>query len=263
MVCGLPLSSVPPRERLSAWNAVPDLGARQEIVKTIATAPVRKMDKSTFGEGEVERTEVLTRYRRLKEFRLKHGNAIIKRLPKKTVLHWGKRIGLVRGKTFVASTMEEMTLVIDLAVYSTRSEKISPVERYRRSSKFAVGSEDDLMLDAMCRSFFSLFLVKRRHLAAGLILEDLLRQEEVWLMDEGLEQTASDGAVLASRATKPDAFHMTTGAPIPMIRDAIENVTAVHPFPDASLAGGATAEFVETVYRSAVSQGLMDTVVIE
>ena len=221
------------------------------------------MDQSTFGEGEVERTEVLMRYRRLRELSRKHGDAIIERLPKKTVLHWGKRIGLVRRKTFIASTMEEMTLGFDLAVYSTRSGKISPVERYRRSSKFAVGSEDDLMLDAMCRSRFSLFLVKRRHLATGLILEDLLRQEEVWLMDEGLEQSAPDGTVFASRATKPDAFHMTTGAPIPMTLDAIKNVAAVFPSPDASLADGADAKFVETVYRSAIDHGLMDAVVIE
>ena len=221
------------------------------------------MDQSTFGEEEVERTEVLMRYRRLRELSRKHGNAIIKRLPKKTVLHWGKRIGLVRGKTFIASTMEEMTLGVDLAVYSTRSGKTSPVERYRRSSKFAVGSEDDLLLDAMCRSRFSLFLVKRRHLATGLILEDLLRQEEVWLMDEGLEQTAQDGTIFASRVTKPDAFHMTTGAPIPMTRDAIEDVAAMVPTPDSSLADGADAKFVETIYRSAIDHGLMDTVVME
>ena len=232
-------------------------------MKTVATAPVGKMDKSTFGEGEVERTEVLMRYRRLREISRKHGDAIVERLPKKTVLHWGKRIGLVGRKTFIASTMEEMTFGFDLAVYSTRSGKISPVERYRRSPKFAVGSKDGLMLDAMCRSRFSLFLVKRRHSATGLILEDLLRQEEVWLMDEGLEQSAPDGTVFASRVTRPDAFHMTTGAPFPMTRDAIDDVAAVFPSPDASLADGADVKFVETVYRSAIDHGLMDTVVME
>ena len=221
------------------------------------------MDKSTFGEGDVERTEVLSRYRRLREVNRKHGHAIIERLSKKTLLHWGKRIGLVRRKTFIASTTEEMTLAFDLAVYSTRSGKLSPVERYRRSSGFAVGSKDDLMLDAMCRPRFSLFLVKRRHLAAGLILEDLLRQEEVWLLDERLEQTAPDGLVFASRAIRPDAFHMTTGAAIPMTRDAIEDVEAVFPFPDASHADGENVKFVETVYLSAINHGLMDAIVME
>ena len=88
------------------------------------------MNKSTFGEGEVERKEVLMRYRRLRELNRKHGAAIVERLPKKTVLHWGKRIGVMRGKTVIASTIEEITLVFDLAVYSTRSGKMSPVERW-------------------------------------------------------------------------------------------------------------------------------------
>ncbi len=82
-------------------------------------------------------------------------------------------------------------------------------------------------------------------------------------MDEGLEQTAPDGAVFASRVTKPDAFHMTTGAAVPMTRDAIEEVEAVFPFHDASLVDGANVKFIETVYRSAINHGLMDTIVIE
>ena len=82
-------------------------------------------------------------------------------------------------------------------------------------------------------------------------------------MDENLEQTVPDGDVFASRAIKPDAFHMTTGAPIPITRDALEDVSAVFPSPDASLAEGVTVKFVETVYRSAINHGLMDTVVME
>lgn len=221
------------------------------------------MDKSAFGEGEVERTEVLARYRRLRELSRIHGHAIVDTLSRKALLHWGKRIGVTRRKIFIASSIEEITLVFDLAVYSARSGKISPVELYRRSSKLAVGSDDDLLLDAMCHSRFSLFLVKRRHSATGLILEDLLRQEEVWLMDEGLERSAPDGIVLASRVIEPDAFHMTTGAAIPMPGDAIGNLATVFPSPGASLSDGANAEFVATVYRGAIDHGLMDAVVNE
>ena len=221
------------------------------------------MDKSTFGEGEVGRAEVLTRYRDLRELSRKHGNAIIARLPKRTVRYWGKRIGLAGRKAFVASSIEEITLAIDLALYSARPGRISPVERYGKTLRVATGSEDDPTLDAMCRSRFSLFLVKRRHLAAGLILEDMLRQEEIWLMDEGFEQTIPDGAVLASRLTRPDAFHMTTGAAIPMTLDAMEDIAAALPSLDAPLADGANVRFIETVYRTAVTHGLMDAVVTE
>lgn len=226
-------------------------------------ASVGMMDKSAFGEGEVGRAEVLTRYRGLRELSRNHGNAMISGLPKKTLLYWGGRIGLARGKAFVAASIEEMTLVVDLALYSTRPGRISHVERYGKTLELATGSEDDLTLDAMCRSRFSLFLVKRRHLAAGLILEDLLRQEEIWLMDEGFEQTIPDSAIFASRLTRPDAFHMTTGAPIPMTLDALEDIAAVLPSLDAPLADGANVRFIETVYRTAVTHGLMDAVVTE
>ena len=97
----------------------------------------------------------------------------------------------------------------------------------------------------------------------GLILQDLLRQEEVWLLDEGFEQTVPDGATLASRVTKPDAFHMTTGATIPISRNAMEDVAAASPSLDASFADGTNVRFIETVYRSAVTHRLMDTVVME
>ena len=80
----------------------------------MAMASVGMMEKSTFGEGEVERAEVITRYRRLRELSRKHGDAILKRLPKKIVLDWGKRVGLVRRKTFIASSIEEMALAFDL-----------------------------------------------------------------------------------------------------------------------------------------------------
>ena len=82
-------------------------------------------------------------------------------------------------------------------------------------------------------------------------------------MDEGFERTIPDGAAIASRVTNPDAFHMTTGAAIPMTRDAVENVAAVFPPSDASLADGANAKFVEAVYRIAVDHGLMESVAME
>jgi len=82
-------------------------------------------------------------------------------------------------------------------------------------------------------------------------------------MDEGFEQTVPDGNVLASRVTKPDAFHMTTGAAIPITRGAMEDVAAAFPSPDASLTDGTNVRFIETVYRSAVSHGLMGRVVME
>ncbi len=60
-----------------------------------------------------------------------------------------------------------MYLVHDLMVYAAKPGKISAVERYRQTAPFVAGSDEAIMLDAMCRSRFSVFKVKRRHAAAG------------------------------------------------------------------------------------------------
>ena len=223
------------------------------------------IEEGGFGEGVVDREEVLAWYRRLREISQDHGNAVLKRVPKKTLLAWGKRLGLVRRKTFVAEGFEEMTLAFDLAVYSAPPGKKPPIERYRRTTGFPAGSDEAIMLDAMCLSRFSIFAVKRRHAAAGLILDDLFRRQEIWLMDEGLEETAPEGMPMASRVTKPDAFHMTTGALVPIAADTLEEVIASFSWRDGdpSLESGRNVKFVEAVYRTAVAHGLMASVRLE
>ena len=41
--------------------------------------------------------------------------------------------------------------------------------------------------------------------------EDLLREQEVWLVDESLETSAQIGAVLGTRLARPDSFAITCG----------------------------------------------------
>ena len=54
---------------------------------------------------------------------------------------------------------------------------------------------------------FSLWQVARLHETAGLLVQDLMREERVWLVDENLEQTAPVGLTLAMRVSTPDAFN--------------------------------------------------------
>jgi hypothetical protein len=177
----------------------------------------------------------------------------------KAVVHWGKRIGVVRKRTVLTSKFEEMSLCLDLAVYSARPGRNAPIERYRRMARLPADSDEAKVLDAMCQSRFSVFVVKRRHATAGLVLEDLIADEKIWLMDDGFEQSASEGMAFASRVIEPDDFHMTTGAAIPMTRDDLEEAWASIPFRDGSPTRAVDTDprFVEAVYRVAISRGLM------
>ena len=103
--------------------------------------------------------------------------------------------------------------------------------------------------------------VERRH-AAGLIVKDLLRRRELWLVDEGLDGTLPAGAMLAARLFAPDAFSMTVGVIVPFDARLMNNVLAEIPqLLDKSSANLADdRRFAETLYRVAVAEGVLDGV---
>src|SRR5438128_12194298 len=66
----------------------------------------------------------------------------------------------------------------------------------------------------------------RRHTVAGLIVKDLFRGFEFWLVDEGLESSLPDEAVLATRLYTLEGFAMTAGVLVPLDIEAIKYVIA-------------------------------------
>ena len=115
------------------------------------------------------------------------------------------------GSTLILDDFDELTYAMDLCVYTAPPGGPWALERYARSARLAKGSDEALMLDAMRNDRFAVAMVRRRHEAAGLIVTDVVRNAEVWLMDEGLEQSFPDGAALAICYYVPDRFGMTAG----------------------------------------------------
>ena len=136
------------------------------------------------------------------------------------------------------------------------------IDRYARSERLAPGSDEALVLDAMCHARFAVVSVVRRHEAAGLIVEDLIRQQELWLVDIGLESSFPDGSVLATRLFQHEAFSMTAGVNVPLNRNLITDALDGLPH---SLSKSPTAalddrRFAEAIYRVALAGGLMQRI---
>ncbi len=214
-------------------------------------------------EGAGNRQETLERYRHLRAINKSHHSELTKHLPKKSFLTWGKRLGLIKGKkTLVANSISEVHLLNDIAIYSARLGKTTPVERYRRRAEFPVESDEAFVLDAMCNSKFAFIMIMRRHPVAGLIVSDLLRREEIWLMDEGLEETGQEGVVLASRLVNLYDFYMTTGVSVLLDEDLLEEIAG--PFinfsGDGFLMEHKSPRFVELFYKAAIKRGVMQNI---
>jgi len=210
----------------------------------------------------MSREEVLTRYRRLREISKRHQTEAVRYVPHSALLDQARRIGLAVGKTLVAESMDELTLAFDLALYTAPPGRSRGIERYARSAAVAAGSDDEVVLQAMRQARFSVWQVERRHEAVGLVVQDLMRENSLWLVDESLEQTAPEGMSVAMRVIMPEAFAMTCGVIVPVDAMLLDEVfdEVLGRIRDEADAIANDRRFATTIYRMAVLEGLMDQV---
>jgi len=208
------------------------------------------------------RGETLARYRRLREIGKRHHDNVLKFLPKDAVLQHARRLGLAVGKTIVLDSMDELTLAFDLAIYTAPVGRSRAIDRYASSARLTPGSEEAVMLEAMRNARFAVLLVRRRNESGGLIVTDLFRGIDLWLVDEGLEASLPDGSAFATRYFAPEPFIMTAGVALPIDRGAltraIESAPALMRKPPADAIQD--RRFAEALYRGAIEDGTMENV---
>ena len=217
------------------------------------------------------RSEILARYRRLRQISKEQHEAVLDIIAPSVLLDWVRRLDLTEGTAIVLENDNEMTLPEDLAIYLPRPGRSHPLERYARVARFAPGSDEAIVLAAMRRARFSLWRIERRHPTTGLILRDLLRGEETWLVDEAMEKNAPPGVEMAARLLQPESFAMTARIIVPLLPDVMtlpEVMEEVFTRAPAlrRLRGGALAgdpRFAIGFYRAAVAAGAMDRVLFQ
>jgi hypothetical protein len=226
----------------------------------VADVVVLRKDNTVAGPAAVlSRAEVLTRYRHLREIGKQHHSAVLDFLPKDTLISQARRLGLAQGKTLVLDSVVDLNLVFDLAIHTAPKDRSRAIDRYARAARVASGSDEALVLEAMRHARFAMIIAERRHPAAGLVVRDLLRGIECWLVDEGLESSLRDGAGLATRLFTPEDFAMTAGVIVPLDIELIENVIADTPQMLRLRREEVSDDrrFAEAVYRVALERGVM------
>ncbi len=209
-----------------------------------------------------DRDEVLARYRRYREINTDHQTFLAVQVLSGPVPGIAVRLGLVQTRDALAELdIDDMTLALDLALYSRDDEGVSEVQRYLAAKRADLEEDDGIVLEAMSGARFSLFEVLRRHPVAGVVLQDMLSGEEVWRMDEGLEASVPEGCRLALRLFRPADFWMTTGAAILLTADKVcEAMDQRHPVFGNDLSPSETSDlnaFAEAVYHSALRSEAM------
>ncbi|NJO34219.1 MAG: hypothetical protein HC869_14900 [Rhodospirillales bacterium] len=208
------------------------------------------------------RKEVLARYRRLREIGKQHHSAVMSFLSQDAILQQGRRLGLASGRTFLLDSMDELTLVFDLAIHTAPAGRSRAIDRYARSTRFPEGSDEAVSLDATRKARFAILTVQDRHPVAGLLVSDSVRGTDLWLMDEGLEQSLSGGDIFATRYYQPAEFAMTAGVIIPMDLALLEAaILSLPQLGDVSLVEVLDdRRFAEALCREALADGIMEKV---
>src|SRR5262249_12111110 len=129
------------------------------------------------------RAAVLARYHGLREISKAHHAECLRFLSQGAIIRAARRIGLTVGRHLVCEADEEFSLVMDLAIHTAETGRSRAIDRYAGSGHVPAGSEAAAVLDAMCRSRFTILSIERRHEAAGLVMTDLCDngEREIWL----------------------------------------------------------------------------------
>jgi hypothetical protein len=210
------------------------------------------------------REGILNRYRHLRAISTRHQSAALDCLTRPAILEQAKHLGLAYGQALIADSDEEMTLLFDLAVHTAKPGRSRAIDRYAKATVLPSGSDEAHTLEAMRQARFSIWRIERRHEIAGVIVADLLRDAETWLVDEGLALSAEPGMTLASRICWPADFAMTCGVIVPvdadLMADAVCNSMAWLRYVGPEQVAD-DPRFATAIYRSALDAGIMDNVV--
>lgn len=208
------------------------------------------------------RDDVLARYRRLREISKHYHSDVLRFVPRDAPLQQARRLGRATGRTILLDSEDELALIFDLAIYTAPAGRSRTIDRYARSTSFPKDSDEALMLEAMCGARFAIMAVQDRHPVAGLLVTDLFRETDLWLLDEGLERSLPEGAMFATRYLRPTDFAMTAGVVVPLDLGVLEAAALTVPQLGRMSLVEALEDrrFAEAIYRAALADGIMEDV---
>jgi hypothetical protein len=209
------------------------------------------------------RGEVLARYRRLREISTMHRSRATALLSADAILRQSRSLGLAPGGPLDALDGPELTLALDLAIYAAPVGCSRAIDRYARWAQHPRGSDETLVLEAMRNARFAVVSVQRRHPVAGLVVTDLLRKADIWLVNCGLEISLPEHSVFATRYFAPEVFAMTSGTDIPvdvdLLRTAVESMPPwLRRLPTEVIDHW---RLPEVVYRTAIAHRVTETTI--
>jgi hypothetical protein len=167
----------------------------------------------------IEKDTDYERYIRLRAVNKKINAELPGFLHKNEISRCAKDLGCLQKKTLVLNSEDDLSVLMDYCIHNPSGKK-SCIDSYIERSSFEPVSDEMMLLKALRESFFSILQVNSTEKGYLCHVEDILRGQNITLLDIGLGSSAPPGTLVAARLIKMPAsrYYMTTGAPM-LIRE--------------------------------------------
>src|SRR5580698_683308 len=102
----------------------------------------------------------LPRYQQLRQLAVKLNTRLVERLPKDALDEGGKQLGILKGKTLVLDTEDEIAVLMDYCLYNVRRQGMNTIERYLAEAPPPPDSDEMVILKGMQQARYTLFVVE-------------------------------------------------------------------------------------------------------
>lgn len=195
------------------------------------------------------------RYRRLRGLSMELKSRIIKTIPRKALQEVGRAIGILRKGVLVFDTEDMASVLMDCCLYDWFENGENIVQRYSQLHPAKPWTDEDFLLKAFLRARYRLLVVRSSTPGAGLHCDDVLNDEELFLMDVGFSHSAGvPGLAIATRTVPIGKYWMTTGAGLPINSEALRRMERLR-FP-AKLPGAT----VLSIVRACLAAGAPESI---
>lgn len=162
--------------------------------------------------GRATHAHLLDLYDRLRLLQRDLHNRILHTVSRKEHLAAARELGMYDAGEFVFQNESEETILLDYCVYRHVVKGRSLVQRYAvANAPPPEGSDERMLLDAMCDARFRSIEVARVEKDVGFEARDLIYGGTRFFMDRSLGATVKVGAVLAGNTVALGEFYMSTG----------------------------------------------------
>jgi hypothetical protein len=176
-----------------------------------------------FRRRRISNPQLVDTYRQMRRIGMALNITLIKQLPKAAVPECGKKLGLSKAGTLIFNNNDdEIAVLYDYCLYHYRRGNKNVIERYLEESPPEPESAEMTLLRAMSDAHYSVFRLVEIVPQQGAVLFDLVREENVELIDLSLAETGMPGTILVARVLALPGFRMSSGTMIPLPEALIE-----------------------------------------